>query len=203
MPNYSLQVTVMPASGLPADAMVNNWSCTATTNGEALLFTNQVVDLYKLYMGMYSNLIAQLDHKIKLFNRADPAPRAPVNEFAFDFASAPSGAPMPTEVALCLSFQGAPESGVSQARKRGRIYFGCFDASSIDSSGRPGATLMAQLDGFGTDLLAASTAAPNWAWVVHSSVTGDNFPVVNGWVDNEFDTQRRRGRLATSRATFP
>jgi len=30
-----------------------------------------------------------------------------------------------------------------------------------------------------------------------------NYPVANGWVDDEFDTQRRRGRLPVVRTVFP
>ena len=66
-----------------------------------------------------------------------------------------------------------------------------------------GKTLIAQA---GEDLLTASLAAADWHWVVYSTVqpagqrTAD---VVNGWVDDAFDIQRRRGLAANSRQVFP
>jgi hypothetical protein len=42
-----------------------------------------------------------------------------------------------------------------------------------------------------------------WTWIVVSEVAGLNDVIVtNGWVDNAFDIQRRRGVTPTSRSTF-
>jgi hypothetical protein len=102
-----------------------------------------------------------------------------------------------------LSFQGAPESGVSQARKRGRVFIGPLRSSLIGADGRPSPATVSLFAAEGEDLLDASNAATTWSWTVHSATTGDNSVVTNGWCDNEFDTQRRRGRIATSRTVFP
>lgn len=79
---------------------------------------------------------------------------------------------------------------------------GPLDASVLDTNGRPSSGLITNLVANGQELLNESDAAAGWTWMVHSSVTGDNFAVVDGWVDDEFDTQRRRGRLPTLRTTF-
>lgn len=203
MAAYSVQMTLFPTSGTNADAITNSWSCEAATDADALAFAGELISLYDTNRSMFSDIIRQNNHVFKVFNRADPTPRVPTDEGTFNFTTAPSGAPCPPEVALVMSFQGAAASGTPQARRRGRVYFGPLDASFIDSSGRPNATLLNLLDGFGTALLAASGSAGGWEWGVYSTVDAITVAVINGWVDDEFDTQRRRGRLATIRQTFP
>lgn len=203
MPFYAVQLQIFPTSNRPEDAVTNSFSCSANSTGDALLFTNQVVALYDTYRAMFPNIVRQTNHVYKIFNRADPKPRQPVAEGLWSFGAAPTMAPAPPEVAHCMSFQGDALSGVPQARRRGRVYFGPLRIERIDTDGRPNATQMATLDAFGTDLLAASVAAAGWNWTVHSSVLGVGDAIItNGWVDNEFDTQRRRGRVATARSLF-
>lgn len=203
MPFYHVQLQIFPTSNLAEDAVTNTWSCAANSTGDALLFTNAVVGLYDTYRAMFPNIVRQNNHVYKVYNRADPEPRVPVLEGAWSFTAAPTLAPAPPEVAHCMSFQGDQLSGIPQARRRGRVYFGPLRLERIDTDGRPNATQMATLDAFGTALLAASVAGSGWDWTVHSSVPGVGDAIItNGWVDNEFDTQRRRGRVATSRLLF-
>lgn len=203
MPNYAVQIAIFPTSNLNADAVSNNWSCEADDDSAANDAATAFIAFHQSLFSYYPATVRQSTHSYKIYNRADPIPRAPVEEGTWAFSSAPAGNPAPPEVAVCLSFQGDPESGVSQARKRGRIYFGPVETSQIDTTGRPASALRAQLISSADTLLTASNSAADWVWTVYSSVTGDSFPVTNGWVDDEFDTQRRRGRLATTRTVFP
>lgn len=202
MPTYQVQITLFPTSNLLADAVTNSWSCDADDDNAALDFANAVIDGYQTNYLFLPNTIRETGHVVKIYNRQDAPPRTPVTDANWNLPAAPTANPCPPEVALCLSFQGAPESGVSQARKRGRIYFGPNRTPSIDTNGRPTADLINALVGWGQDLLDASDTATDWTWTVYSSSTGDSVPVTNGWVDDEFDTQRRRGRVATSRTVF-
>jgi len=59
-----------------------------------------------------------------------------------------------------------------------------------------------KLRGAATYLKGASDAAADWTWVVYSTVDNAMYPVDNGWVDNSWDTQRRRGVKPTARYTF-
>jgi hypothetical protein len=57
-----------------------------------------------------------------------------------------------------------------------------------------------------TSILAAFEVflAEGNGWSIRSSVPTENFvPVVAGWMDNSFDTQRSRGTDATVRIVFP
>lgn len=148
---------------------------------------------------LYPSTVAQNDHVIKIYDMADPEPRVPIWEETYDFINPPSGNPLPAEVALVMSYRAAYVSGVPQARRRGRIYFGPLDTACLHTDGRPTVTCIDKLQNFGNALLAASTASTQWDWVVHSKVAGSSHNVVGGWVDNAFDTQRRRGVAVTTR----
>jgi hypothetical protein len=202
MPSYSVQVIIMPATMVQADAAVNTWSCEAISDAEAQNFAGALQTFYQSCRPLFSSLVAQNGHRIKIYDRSDPPPRVPRRDFTFNFTAAMTASPLPTEVSKCLSFQGVPESGVSQARKRGRIYLGPLGGAWVTTQGRAAGANITTMVNAADVLLAASDASANWTWTVYSATTGDSFPVSNGWVDDEFDTQRRRGRPATTRTTF-
>lgn len=137
---------------------------------------------------------------IYLYNLDHTPPRAPIAFRVVTFSPVAS-AVLPTEVALVVSFQAAPQSGVPQARRRGRIYLGGLVAST-NASGRPQAAFRAQVLAQANELLAASDASINVDWVVWSPTTSTAVGVANGWIDDAWDTQRRRGVSPTTRTTF-
>ena len=128
----------------------------------------------------------------------------------------PSATGLPDEACVCLSYHGdltdiSEEDGATRpaSRRRGRIYFGPLYAGAVSTGAglptRPLGALVSDLLDAADDLLAASEAAATWSWVcAHASGTAgwSVVPVVGGWVDNAWDTQRRRGMSATTRQTF-
>ena len=140
---------------------------------------------------------------IKSYDRSDPLPRAPVLIGAFSFSSAPTVAPLPPEVSLCGSFQAVAASGIPQSRRRGRIFLGPLNTGTLASTGRPAVGSVAILRNALEALRVASAAAATWEWSVFSTKNLVNYSIANGWVDDEFDTQRRRGRLPIVRSVFP
>lgn len=203
MPDYKLQVTLWPTDNVPENVSTNTFSCLADDLTAAELFKDAVIGEYQSMVARFPEVIRQNNHVWKIYDRGDPAPIYPASEGTFNFPTAPTGGPLPTEVALCMSFQALITSGIPQARRRGRVYFGPLKASDLAAGGRPSATLVSALDTFGTDLLAASNAAATWTWGVYSETASTFAPIANGWVDDEFDTQRRRGRVLTTRTVFP
>lgn len=202
MANLELQITLFPTSNIVADAITNTWSVVTGAGDDGSAFKNAVVAFYVANLAIFPNIVRQLNHVWKIYDRADPEPRAPTLMGTFSFASAPTGNPAPPEVSICLSFQAPQVSGVPQARQRGRVYLGPLDASIIDASGRPAVSTLTTARNAAITLLAASVAAATWDWVVWSTVNGSAAGITNGWLDDEFDTQRRRGRLATTRYVF-
>lgn len=201
VPLYYVQCSINMASGIPEDKSVNVWWFNASTEGDLASAITELSTFYTTVDTLYSNLVATSGHTFAAYDWADTKPRAPVAEGSLGTFSV-GGAPMPTEVALCLSYQGPQESGQPQRRRRGRVYIGPLTQANNDSSGRPASAAISVLQGAGAALLAASDADLDWEWVVFSRVNNTAIGVINGWVDNEWDTQRRRGRTATTRSTF-
>lgn len=133
------------------------------------------------------------------------------------FSAVGSNANLPAEVALCGSFHGdltdiPEEAGVTRpaARRRGRIYVGPLNTAAQNTTGtavvsRPAQQFIDCLANRIEILRLSSEAVPEWSWgVAHAASTAawTFTKVEGGWVDNEWDTQRRRGHLATQRTAI-
>jgi hypothetical protein len=134
---------------------------------------------------------------------------------------------LPEEVALCLSYY----SSSNTARHRGRLYLGPWGTNSfLGVEPRPGSGLINAMKTAGSRLVADGTSAQSTGGLtavtpvgtVPSAVDGVNWylrsrvgsgsgsapvpvweRVLKGWIDDEWDAQRRRRVEATSRVTFP
>lgn len=200
---YKVQIVLGSTDNNPANFVTNTWACAAINDAAAGDFATAVIAFYNSCTALLPSIVRQNNHEYKIYDMLDPEPRAPVEEGLWNFSSAPSTDPLPPEVALCLSFQGVKQSGVPQARRRGRVYIGPLRAT-ISADGRPTAGAITILRNAGDALYDAGVAsAGDWNWAVYSTVNGGTVDVANGWVDNEFDTQRRRGRIPTTRNVFP
>lgn len=135
------------------------------------------------------------------------------------------GSPLPAEVALCMSFKSNANDGTPERRRRGRIYVGPLGEAHnevVDGIGRPTDVLItavnnaaSRLQDTASDVLELNGVAT--PWVVYSRPTtaewnaehpgqerlvGDVHDVTDGWCDDEWDTQRRRGLDATKRVAW-
>jgi hypothetical protein len=205
MPHHLFTTTLDSDTGLPEDGVVNTWhfdgpGADPDNVGDMLhdffntVPTGQSVSLASRLSGD----LLDGNMTIKGYDMSDPEPRAPVYEDTFTLTGLNTGDPFPPEVALCLSYQGANESGTPQSRRRGRVYIGPW-ASVADNVGRPSSTTQTILCAAARDLLDAANSALSWTWVQYSPTTTLTTPVVGGWVDNAWDSQRRRGWAPTSR----
>lgn len=142
-------------------------------------------------------------HEVKFYDMPGVKPNYPVFTGALTLSGAPGGAILPPECALVLSFQGQKAPGFPQRRRRGRIYIGPIKAS-LNTDGRPTSSAVSSLAAYGANLRTAINALPgSTQWSVWSTVDQQAVAVNDGWVDNEWDTQRRRGLRRTSRSVFP
>lgn len=123
----------------------------------------------------------------------EPGPNINGPKFERDYAFDPAGGAGPAEVALCLSYY----AGANQPRTRGRIYLGPFASGVMDE--RPPAVLRNAVLAFASDISGAGGVDALWQQV--SKTTGARSDVTNWWVDNAWDTQRRRGAAPTGRLT--
>jgi len=203
MPYYTVQCITPTVDNVAANYATNTFHMYAddlTALDDAF---DALVLFYKDLGGYFSSLVRQNNWEIKAYDDDDPEPRAPVLSRLWNQTSAPAGTPLPPEVALCLSFQGDQVSGVPQARKRGRVYLPYFETVTAGTDGRPASAACTTIASAGEDLMDAGTTSGTWHWVTFSSVAPGYSTVTNGWCDNEWDTQRRRGRPYTTRNVFP
>lgn len=193
-------------SAIPADSVVNTWhfqtpdaSATSTLaiNGALTTFYNTIRDLYSPDINHTGGIV-------KYYDLADEMPRPPRNELALSITAPGGFTQYPSELAICLSFQGDKVAGVPQARRRGRVYIGPLNSSTATGGRLIAPAAITTLVGAADALLASSLTDSNYTWIVHSStyVSSEATVVTNGWVDNAFDIQRRRGLKATTRTTF-
>lgn len=204
MAHWKFVVTLQVASAIPEDRPVNTFHYVGTSpETNVPLIATVLETAYNNVRSIFSTAVAQNGHSIKAYDMADPEPRAPIYDGTFNFATATTGTPLPTEVALCVSFQGVRVSGQSQARRRGRVYLGPLATDNMTSPGRPSSGLVSAAAGFGNDLLSSSLdSGVARVWSVYSPSNDDLVPVANGWVDNAYDIQRRRGVVPTARTLF-
>jgi len=183
------------ASGLPRDDSVNvlYFDVTAPDTHEGV-----ADDIAAAYVTLSPHINSAFQTMtIKVYDPGQGPPKLSKNYFF-----QPLGDAGPTEVALCLSYK-SDDPG-NPKRRRGRIYLPFKNNVSV----RPQAGQVTALLDFG-DLLDDVGTFANTGWKLKSRI-GNGTPLnpaptyhdINSIsVDNEWDTQRRRGMRATARTT--
>ena len=207
---YQWQWIWEASTHLPEDQYVNNWHFDWGF-GPATDYDNVRDMLLDFYSGtadgqanpitshMTSRTISG-KYTLKAYDLNDAKPRYPKYETT-DTISIASGAALPTENSCVFSFQASREAGLVQARRRNRVYLGPFDVPS-NEDGYVDGQLVEDVLYAGRGLLNASNSANTWTWTIYSPTTNENWDIDNGWVDNGWDTQRRRGKAPTARGIF-
>lgn len=204
------QVQIPMVSGIPADTVTNTFHFEAEgpISGYSGLH-DAIVDFYtattmsgNTLSAFYAATVADV-WTVTYYNMDDPIPRVPVYEDTFTRVAASSASTLPNEVALVMSFQAARMAGQKQARRRNRVFLGPFNVSANTAlTGRPQFNLLYTVKSAGQALLNWSNSDTAWDWVVNSPTNANYIPVDNGWVDDAWDTQRRRGLAPASRQVF-
>lgn len=165
--------------------------------------------------------------RIELYDHADATPRTPIWDVTQTLGIV-TPVPLPNEVASCLSFRSALTSGVNRRRAHGRVYIGPLNIdAATDSVGdtRPNSAFRTAVTAAADAYLlpvpnSGSLSVIEWSQFSKSRALGlgigvphpanepnytaeqldDGYkPVVLAWVDDAFDTQRRRGLRPSTR----
>lgn len=201
MPDADVQVIIQGVSNLPKDRFINTLHFSDSAPGTFTEFANIVGPaVIGNWTGMATGLAGKLypaptinrAFEVRVYNPDDPEPRVPKKYFGT--LPAGGGTPMPSEVALCLSYR----TDQNVRRKRGRIYLGPWDASANTNAGRPSASVQTELLDLASDLSAIGLATVDWQLVslpVGAPVTAARIRrrIEHVWCDDAWDTQRRRG----------
>lgn len=200
MTHVLCQTVLWMDSLLPEDYAINTWHLDVNSVDPVDGATEFFADITTFFLAIDTYLSRQLEGTMafRAYDMSEPEPRVPI--YINGSALTPGSGQLPSEVALCMSFQGVRVSGENQARRRGRVYLGPLGITV--TGGRPDSTAITAIAAAGGQLLSDSDNATNYTWSVYSATDDLLVAVNNGWVDNAFDTQRRRGISPTSRVTF-
>lgn len=217
MPVLQVQARLPYMTGLPRDLTVNAFNFVAAPGAVDPELLADLGDLVKAFYNdapgaahpiayYLSGVINRAACKNVLYNvnLVSGEIGDPIAETTWSLAGAASGStPMPLEVALCASYK-ASDGSIPLARRRGRVYLGPLNTTVLNVTGdypAPSSAFVNQVV-WASDQLAAASAALGAPWAVWSRAQAGAYGIDAGWVDNEFDTQRRRGVEATSRSTW-
>jgi hypothetical protein len=203
MTHYKVMITIPMTSGLPEDAAVNTWHCDALSlPGGYEDFVDELEVLYREIGDLWSTKVDDTKVRATVYRMADPTPRAPVFTRLLTGLTKGSAA-LPPEIAITCSFQGERTSGESQARRRGRVFLGPLSTvwtSTTDPT--VAAANLTKISNAFNAFVGASDISATFDWCVYSPSDASLVPVNNGWVDNAFDVQRRRGTDPTTRSLW-
>lgn len=212
-----LQASFPRDSSIPSDTAQNVWHFLSDDETSAEdTATIARVKLETFYTAIEGYLSPTLEGTVNYvaYDLATPAPRVPIE--LSDGAIEPGVAAVPSEVAVVLSYNAAPAPGIAVARRRGRIYIGPLSTAAgevIDGVPRPSETFREAI-GNAAATLAATSEPDGTKWAVFSRTQAGPEPwttgellfafagVVGGYVDNAYDTQRRRGEDPTERSAW-
>lgn len=203
MPDFDVQVIIKGISGLPRDRFINTlhfsqsgvapWQPLADTIGAELIAVWQGFAAEATNWAIYTADVCQRAFEVRIYNPDDSEPRPP-HIYTGNLPASPSQS-LPTEVALCLSYR----TDQNVPRKRGRIYLGPLGTVVNGTAQRPTAAAQAKLLALGQSLSDIGDVQMDWQLMSRSRNARERIEYL--WVDNEFDTQRRRGIRATARVT--
>lgn len=198
-------------SNLPADRVINvfhfSQSGTYAENVDACF--DAVSDFYlgtraTRPIAQWLSPWVQRDAELRQYDM-DTAPQRVPTILPLDLGAVPSAEGAVEEVALCITMHGSVPPALTR-RRRGRLYLGPLNnfgvvGGSATSASHPQPTLIEDMRAAATQL--AGSPAITVQWSIRSMVPSENYvPIVAGYVDNAFDTQRRRGPEASERTTW-
>lgn len=215
MAHISARAVIANTSNLPRDVSVN------TFHFESVAFTPEMIeDIASAIIDFYNvedtsnNSVAEFlssrlsrtnNSRIEVYDMADPEPRVPVYQVNWTLGTSGNTSSLPAEVAVCASYHGSEVAGIPMARRRGRIFLGPLTTGAMSAGAneiaRPSGLFVNAIVNAAHDLCAAAVDL-GAHWAVYSRVLGTTTPIVGGWVDNDFDTQRRRSAEATDRTLW-
>lgn len=213
------QVTLESKSLLPEDGSINVWHFRTLTDDPAVSIAEINPALDTFYTSIESIYCANTitgNWSVKYYDLSDAEPRTPIDIASFTSITPTTGDGLPTECAIAMSFEGALTSGTIRRRRAGRLFLGPLSngvtttvtgyvqvssvAKGVISDAALEIATSAELD-FTVWSVFSPTAAGAKPWS-SGAIAAATTDVDHGWIDNAFDTQRRRGTKASDRATW-
>lgn len=218
MAEFQARVVLPYKSGLPQDVSVNTWNFISASPPDPAIA--EALKAFYNYRGpggdadniatfLHNYLDRTTDAARTEFYEVDLATGEMGSPFAVDewtLATGSVGADgLPLEVALCSSIAATVPPGINAGRRKGRIFVGPLNTNALDGDDtgptRP-TTSFTNLMALRMKETADALLAVGAELAVWSRADAAFYPIVRGWVDDSFDTQRRRGIDPAGRTTW-
>lgn len=201
---YLLMAQLESTTGLPRDRAVNTWYIEADNPWTSTMTTNMNSDLSAFYTSLQAYLsqhVTPTGSVWKVYKIADSIPRPVIATGPITFTLTSTDA-LPREVAICLSYKCDPVAGTDPRKLRGRVYIGPLSKSALTTAGggKLGSADRVALAGFMKSLWTSWTAHGVDLVIHHRDGSGNAKPITTIWVDDDYDTQRRRQFRSTARS---
>jgi hypothetical protein len=154
-----------------------------------------------------SGIIEPLLTTVRVYDLGEASPRIPEIRGMGSWTLGTTA--LPNEVAVVLSYRSglvpSPTGGTIDKRERGRLFIGPLSTAAAtytvtDTDSKVADTLINALAGGATYL--RDQTAEDVTWMQYSPTGNIMRAVLQGFVNNRFDTQRRRGADSTSRVVW-
>jgi hypothetical protein len=224
MPTAHATVTLPHRSGLARDNVINSFTFDSVDPLTADIFDEIRDALEEFYNATSAEVLVQVGRYINSSISRSSAPIVRIYDVSGHMSGAPAGSPvgtrafaaalpssaseigLPNEAAVCLTMAADFGSDVEfgpgtrpRARDRARVYIGPLNVTAAQTTlgiTRPDVDMRNNLAQSGIRL-ARRFATVNL--VVWSRAAASTKTVTHVWVDDAFDSQRRRGERPTSR----
>lgn len=223
MGSYLVQVTLQHTDAAESTDAVNTFHFRKRTVTDNFTFIQEMVeDFYTRNDADPTNTVSaflsprirrDVPALVKIYDDNAPDIGGPIHTGSFPLTAPLSNVALPEEVAVCASFHAEPVLGLRKSSTSGRVFIGPLNdaAQTPSSGGRPdGAIIQALIAAMQELHDASSNAVDEHRWSIYSRTADERldwdgpteFPVIGGFVDNAFDTQRRRGLDPSTRSTW-
>lgn len=193
MANHDIQVILRHESLLPEDVYVNTLHFDVNAPDTLGGTCDDIAAAYTAQLSLFAGQINGMT--IKAY---PPGPNPSGPEFQKDYPFDASGNNSPAEVCCCLSYATVDDPEQSVPRRRGRIYVGPVAGSQLSGNERPTQFMRDSLLSLGQGIASAGNAS-NSTWLHYSKRDNAYTKIESIWVDDAWDTQRRRGLAPTLR----
>lgn len=202
---YYAQSTLITQDGNPENYQSNVFALGGIGSLDltgANTWTGYIKDFYDdCYEAGALRGIAINNHVVKIYEVLAGPPNYPVYETNFNLGYTAGATDLPQEVSLCVSYYAAQATTIPRARRRGRIYISGW-TEGANGQGRPTTTAVDDLLDAMTTYVTACDSLTNLYAGVWSRSNDAVYEIDTVWVDNEWDTQRRRGGKPTTRTEW-
>lgn len=198
-----VEVTIQcKSTDTPRDWMTNtvsfNSGAPTVTTAQWQALADAVKGVWFATSGSWVHYGNSFGGKVVCYDRADATPRAEKAVSIFTPGTWATTINFPRQIACCLSFY----SLRNLKRQRGRVYLPPSNSMTVVDG--IGTAQMNQFLGLGTQLATVAGAlTPVWTHEVWSVAGDTDHPVSNYWVNDVWDTQRRREPKESTRVVHP